>query len=140
MGMPAPAQIGMALSEVDTPALIIDLDSYEGNLRRMADAAKASGMRLRPHGKTHKSPIIGRHQIERGAVGLCCQKVAEAEVFVAAGIDDILISNEVVGAAKLERLARLARRARIGVCADNIECPRYRSGGRARGRQAFRDR
>ena len=121
MDTPAPAQAGMALSEVDTPALIIDLDSYEGNLRRMADAAKAAGMRLRPHGKTHKSPIIGRHQIERGAVGLCCQKVAEAEVFVAAGIDDVLVSNEVVGAAKLDRLARLARTARIGVCADNIE-------------------
>jgi 3-hydroxy-D-aspartate aldolase len=121
MGMPAPAQVGMALGEVDTPALIIDLDSYEGNLRRMADAAKMAGVRLRPHGKTHKSPIIGRHQIEGGAVGLCCQKVAEAEIFVAAGIDDVLVSNEVVGAGKLDRLARLARTARIGVCADNIE-------------------
>ena len=121
MGISAPAHIGMALSDVDTPSLIIDLDSYERNLRRMADAAKAAGMRLRPHGKTHKSPIIGRHQIERGAIGLCCQKVAEAEVFVAAGIDDILVSNEVVGASKLDRLARLARTARIGLCADNIE-------------------
>ena len=78
-------------------------------------------MRLRPHAKTHKSPGIAAKQIALGATGICCQKLAEAEVFVASGIGDVLITNEIVGAQKLERLARLGRQARIGVCADNAE-------------------
>src|SRR5262245_10147571 len=101
MSQPAPARPGMALDEVETPALIIDLDAYEANLQRMADVAAAAGVRLRPHAKTHKSPLIGQQQIALGAVGLCCQKVAEAEVMIAGGVGDILVSNEVVGAAKL---------------------------------------
>jgi D-serine deaminase-like pyridoxal phosphate-dependent protein len=111
----------MALKDVDTPALVIDLDAFERNLRRMADVAASAGVRLRPHAKTHKSPIIGLRQIAHGAVGLCCQKVSEAEILVAGGITDILVSNEVVGAAKLDRLASLARDARIAVCADDPE-------------------
>jgi D-serine deaminase-like pyridoxal phosphate-dependent protein len=110
----------MPLKDVDTPALLIDLDAFERNLKRMADAAASAGVRLRPHAKTHKSPVIGLRQIAHGAVGLCCQKVSEAEILVAGGITDILVSNEVVGAAKLDRLASLARDARIAVCADDV--------------------
>ncbi len=85
----------------------------------MAAAGRRLGVRLRPHAKTHKSPIIAAKQIARGAAGICCQKLAEAEVFVASGIGDVLITNEAVGARKLERLARLGRQARIGVLADS---------------------
>src|SRR5688572_17699166 len=113
-----PTEIGAAFSAVDTPALVIDLDAFERNLDAMAAAARKLGVRLRPHAKTHKSPIIAAAQIARGAVGVCCQKVAEAEVLVAGGVSDVLVSNEVVGARKLERLAQLARQARIGVCVD----------------------
>ncbi len=114
-----PATPGMAMAEIDTPALIIDLDAFERNLRRMADAAGKAGVRLRPHAKTHKSPVIGLKQMALGAVGLCCQKVSEAEAMVQGGIPDVLISNEVVGARKLDRLAALAHQARVMVAADN---------------------
>jgi 3-hydroxy-D-aspartate aldolase len=117
----APARPGMALREVDTPALIIDLDAFERNLRRMSEAVGKAGVRLRPHAKTHKSPIIARQQIALGAIGVCCQKVSEAEVMVQGGIGDVLVSNEVVGAGKLDRLAALARNARIAVCVDDID-------------------
>jgi D-serine deaminase-like pyridoxal phosphate-dependent protein len=113
------AQIGAPLSEIDTPALIIDLDAFERNLDTMAAAAARLGVRLRPHAKTHKSPIIAAKQIARGAVGMCCQKVGEAEILVAGGVSDVLVSNEVVGVRKLDRLAGLARHARISVCADD---------------------
>jgi len=118
MSLP-PTQIGAPLSEIDTPALIIDLDAFERNLDTMATAVGKLGVRLRPHAKTHKSPIIAAKQIARGAVGMCCQKVAEAEILVAGGVSDVLVSNEVVGLRKLERLASLARHARISVCVDN---------------------
>ena len=74
-----PAEIGMSLDEVDTPALIVDLDAFEHNLRRLADRVQGTGVRLRPHAKTHKCPVIALKQIELGAVGVCCQKVSEAE-------------------------------------------------------------
>jgi D-serine deaminase-like pyridoxal phosphate-dependent protein len=109
----------MALAQVDTPALVIDLDAFERNLRRMADFAARSGVRLRAHAKTHKSPVIAARQVALGAVGVCCQKVSEAEVMVEGGIGDVLVSNEVAGAAKLDRLAALAARATVGVCVDD---------------------
>ncbi len=115
-----PAAIGMPLAEVDTPALIVDLDAFEGNLRRLAQALPKDGrVKLRPHAKTHKSPDIARRQMALGAVGVCCQKVAEAEALVRGGVDDILVSNQVVGPTKLRRLAALAREARLGVCVDD---------------------
>ncbi|HWE20980.1 MAG TPA: DSD1 family PLP-dependent enzyme [Hyphomicrobiaceae bacterium] len=114
-----PAAPGMALAQVDTPALVIDLDAFDRNLQRMASFAARSGMRLRAHAKTHKSPIIAARQVALGAVGVCCQKVSEAEVMVEGGIGDVLVSNEVAGAAKLDRLAALARRATVGVCVDD---------------------
>lgn len=117
--LPAPATVGMSLERVDTPALLLDLDAFEYNLEHLARAAEATGMRLRPHAKSHKCPEIARRQMARGAVGVCCQKVSEAEVLVAGGIPDVLVTNEIVGAGKLERLARLARRAHVSVCADD---------------------
>lgn len=116
-----PAEVGAPFSEIDTPALIVDLDAFERNLDAMAAAVSKLGVRLRPHAKTHKSPLIAAQQIARGAVGVCCQKVAEAEILVAGGVTDVLITNEVVGARKLERLASLARHAHIGVCVDNSD-------------------
>ena len=117
--MKPPAEIGMRLEEVDTPALILDLDAFETNLRRLADAARGRA-RVRAHAKTHKCPEIARRQVAAGAVGVCCQKVSEAEAMVEGGIADVLVSNEIVGARKLERLAALAKRARIGVCVDDM--------------------
>jgi 3-hydroxy-D-aspartate aldolase len=117
----APARPGMALREVDTPALVIDLDAFERNLRRMSDTVAKTGVRLRPHSKTHKSSIIAHRQIALGAVGVCCQKVSEAEIMVRDGVGDVLVSNEVAGAGKLDRLAALARQARVAVCVDDIE-------------------
>jgi 3-hydroxy-D-aspartate aldolase len=119
MPQPAPAQPGMPLADVDTPALIVDLDAFERNLRTMADHVAKAGVKLRPHAKTHKSPIIGLKQMALGAVGLCCQKVSEAEAMVQGGIPDVYVSNEVVGARKLERLAGLARQARVMIAVDN---------------------
>src|SRR5947199_7182414 len=114
-----PAEIGMSLEEVDTPALIVDLDAFERNLRRLADRVQGAGVRLRPHAKTHKCPVIALKQIELGAVGVCCQKVSEAEAMVYGGVRDVLVTNEVVGRQKLRRLMGLAPTARIGVCADD---------------------
>jgi 3-hydroxy-D-aspartate aldolase len=119
MPLPPPAVPGMAFDAIDTPALVVDLDAFEHNLARMAEAAAAAGVRLRPHAKTHKSPVIARRQIALGAVGVCCQKVSEAEILADGGVDDILVSNQVAGARKLDRLAALARRARIAVCVDD---------------------
>jgi D-serine deaminase-like pyridoxal phosphate-dependent protein len=114
-----PARLGQRLEEVDTPALILDLDAFEGNLRRLNDALAGHKVRVRAHAKTHKCPEIALRQIAAGAVGVCCQKVSEAEAMVEGGVGDVLVSNEVVGAAKLARLARLARRARMGICVDH---------------------
>jgi D-serine deaminase-like pyridoxal phosphate-dependent protein len=113
------AQPGDPVSAIDTPALVLDLDAFERNVQRMADALRGSGVRLRAHAKSHKCPEIARRQVALGAAGICCQKVSEAAVFVEAGIADVLVTNEVVGAAKLQRLMALARRARIGVLVDH---------------------
>src|SRR5664279_1691229 len=103
-----PAKMGDRLADVDTPALIVDLDAFEGNIAAMAEAVRGKNMRLRPHAKSHKCPEIAKRQVAHGAIGICCQKVGEAEAFVAAGITDVLVTNEIVGERKLARLARLA--------------------------------
>jgi D-serine deaminase-like pyridoxal phosphate-dependent protein len=113
------ARPGDPVAAIDTPALLLDLEAFERNMERMAAALRGSGVRLRAHGKAHKCPEIARRQVARGAVGICCQKVSEAAVFVEAGIDDVLVTNEVIGEAKLMHLADLARKARIGVLADD---------------------
>jgi len=114
-----PATVGASIDEIDTPALVLDLDAFERNLATMASAVRGSGARLRPHAKSHKCPEIAKRQMKAGAIGICCQKVSEAEAFVDAGVRDVLVSNEVVGPAKVRRLAHLARRARIAVCVDD---------------------
>lgn len=113
------AVVGDHLDQIDTPALILDLDAFERNMKRLQDALSGTGVRLRPHAKSHKCPEIALRQIKAGAVGICCQKVSEAAVFVDAGVNDILITNEVVGDKKLAHVLDLAERARIGVLVDH---------------------
>jgi D-serine deaminase-like pyridoxal phosphate-dependent protein len=115
----APARIGMSVQDIETPALVVDLDILEDNIRAMATYVRENGIRLRPHGKAHKSPHIAAVQIANGAVGVCCQKVSEAETFVASGIGDVLITNEIVGRQKLKAVADLAQLAQIGICIDD---------------------
>ena len=125
-----PAEPGMPLAAVDTPALILDLDRLNRNIERMAELARQYGVALRPHAKSHKSGEIGRRQIDAGAVGLCCQKVSEAEAMVSSGIGDIFIANEAVGAGKLRRLAGPAGRAKITATVDSSRWrARLSSGG-----------
>lgn len=115
-----PAIPGMREDEIDTPALVIDLDAFEWNLDTMAAMLAPTGVKLRAHAKTHKSPVIARLQMARGAIGNCVQKVAEAEALAWGGIPDILVSNEVVGPPKLARLCALSRIAKVAVCADHV--------------------
>jgi 3-hydroxy-D-aspartate aldolase len=115
-----PAEPGMSIDEIDTPALIVDLDAFEANLDHMAALAAAAGVKLRPHAKTHKSPVIARMQMARGAVGQCVQKVAEAEILAWGGVSDILVSNEIVSPRKLARLAALAHFSKIAACVDDL--------------------
>lgn len=114
-----PARVGDSLAEIDTPALLLDMDAFERNIARLPAALEGRNVRVRAHAKTHKCPEIALRQIAAGAVGVCCQKVSEAEAMVDGGVRDVLVSNQVVGARKLERLARLAKRARIGICVDD---------------------
>ena len=115
----APAKVGDRVEDIDTPALVLELDAFERNLRTLADSVKGRPVRVRPHAKTHKCAEIAKRQLAHGAVGMCCQKVAEAEALVEGGITDVLVSNEVVGPLKIARLAALSQRAHIGVCVDH---------------------
>ncbi len=119
MQQPPPAEIGDDLADVDTPALLVDLDAFENNVAKMAAFVGDAGLRLRAHAKTHKCPEIAKRQIAAGAIGVCCQKVGEAEAMVAGGVGNVLVSNEIWGAKKLARLAALAKEATIGVCVDD---------------------
>jgi len=101
----------MTRDDVPTPALLLDLDRFERNLRRMAEHARRSGKHLRPHAKTHKSPEIARRQIAAGALGVACAKLGEAEVMARAGIRGLLITTEIVAPAALRRLTRLVSEA-----------------------------
>ncbi|HEY0295656.1 MAG TPA: DSD1 family PLP-dependent enzyme [Bordetella sp.] len=118
--LPPVARPGGPLSQVDTPSLVLDLDAFEANLRAMQDWADQHGVALRPHAKAHKCPQVTLRQLALGAKGICCQKVSEALPFLAAGVRDIHISNEVVGASKLALLAELAGHADASVCVDNL--------------------
>jgi D-serine deaminase-like pyridoxal phosphate-dependent protein len=110
----------MNISEIDTPALAVDLDIMERNLRRVADYSREHGLRLRPHTKTHKSPVIGRRQVALGAVGLTVAKVGEAEVMQAADPPDLLVAYPVLGRAKLNRLMQVAETTRVTVSLDSL--------------------
>src|SRR5205085_3574573 len=111
---------GMHVSELDTPALLIDLDILGKNLARVADYARANNLRLRPHTKTHKLPEIGRRQLASGAIGLAVAKVGEAEVMVASETPDLLVAYPVIGRSKLDRLADVARKTRVTVALDSV--------------------
>ncbi len=106
-------------TDLDTPAVLIDLDRVEANLKRGQDGADAAGLTLRPHIKTHKLPMFAKRQIELGARGINCQKLGEAEVMADAGISDILITFNIMGAGKLDRLAALHDRVTLSVVADS---------------------
>lgn len=123
VGYNVPASVGMNESDIQTPCLILDLDALERNVKKMGDYAKAHNMRHRSHGKMHKSVDVQQLQEEMGgAIGVCCQKVSEAEVFVRGGIKDVLVSNQVREPAKLERLANLPKMgSKITVCVDDID-------------------
>lgn len=122
VGFDVPALPGMDEADIQTPCLILDLDALERNIRKMGDYAAAHGMRHRAHGKMHKSVDVLKLQQELGgAVGVCCQKVSEAEVFARAGIKDILVSNQVRDPAKIDRLARMpSYGCRVIVCVDDV--------------------
>ncbi|WP_420859534.1 3-hydroxy-D-aspartate aldolase BhcC [Marivivens marinus] len=122
VGFDVPALPGMDEADIQTPCIVLDLDALERNIVKMGDYAKAHGMRHRVHGKMHKSVDVAKLQ-ERmgGAVGVCCQKVSEAEVFARGGIKDILVSNQVRDPLKVDRLARLPKLgARTIVCVDDV--------------------
>jgi D-serine deaminase-like pyridoxal phosphate-dependent protein len=110
-----------SVADIDTPAVLIDLDVVEANIRRLQQRLDAAGVANRPHIKTHKIPALAKLQIAAGAVGITCQKLGEAEVFADAGAaDDMLLSYNVIGDAKTERLAALIRRLkRMAVVLDN---------------------
>ena len=108
-------------SELDTPAVLIDIDRVEANLRRAQNYANAHGLRLRPHIKTHKLPRFARRAMELGAVGITVQKLGEAEVMADAGITEIFLPYNILGDAKLARLRALSERVHITVTADSAE-------------------
>ncbi len=114
------AVVGASVDQIDTPALVIDLDAMQRNLQAMANFAHAHQVLLRPHAKMHKSAAIAKLQMAAGAVGVCVQKVSEAEALVDAGVTDLYISNEVIAPHKLARLALLARRATLAVAVDSV--------------------
>jgi len=109
----------MHIDELDTPVPVVDLDIVEHNLAKMQAYCDSHGLALRPHIKTHKIPSFAHRQVELGAKGITCQKLGEAEVMIDAGLDDILISYPLVGAAKADRLAALSRRAKLRVGVDS---------------------
>lgn len=108
-------------SALDTPVLLVDLDQLERNIDKMAVLVREAGVKLRPHTKTHKTPEVARLQLDRGATGITVAKLGEAEVMAEAGCLDILIANEVIGEHKVERMARLSKKANLRSCVDSLE-------------------
>ncbi len=118
--------LGRPAADIDTPALVIDLDAMERNLARMAAFAAQHGVKLRPHAKMHKSAALAKLQMAHGAVGVCVQKTSEAEALAALGVNNIYISNEVVSPFKLKRVAALARElqalgGQLAIAVDSAE-------------------
>ena len=109
----------MNVADLETPALIVDLDVMERNLNRAAHYAREHDLRLRPHAKTHKSPALGRQQLDLGAAGLTVAKVSEAEVMLASGTPDLLVAYPVIGRKKLDRLMQVAARTKVTVSLDS---------------------
>jgi len=121
------------LHEIDTPALLLDLDVMERNLAKMARFFGVGPTRLRPHYKNHKCPVLARRQKDAGATGMTCATLAEAEVLVSNGITDILISSELAGDLKIGRFVELARQADVKAVVDNARAvAAIRSGGKGK--------
>jgi len=132
VGYDVPAVPGMDAVDIQTPCLVVDLDALERNVKKMGDLCREMGVRHRAHGKMHKSvDVLKLQETLGGSVGVCCQKVSEAEVFVRGGVKDVMVSNQVRDLAKIDRLARLPKLgARILVCVDDPENVARRSGSR----------
>jgi len=118
--------VGQSVNAIDTPALVVDLDAMKRNLARMAEFARKHDVRWRPHAKMHKSVAIAKLQMQAGAVGVCVQKTAEAEAMVGGGVYNVYITNEVVAAWKLARVAALAHQVaaeggQLAIAVDSVE-------------------
>ncbi|WP_299888142.1 D-TA family PLP-dependent enzyme [uncultured Ruegeria sp.] len=112
----------MIFPDIDTPAVLVDLDIAEANIDRFQGYCAKHGLSVRPHIKTHKLPMLARRQLEAGAIGITCQKISEAEAMIAeGGIDDVLITFNIFGKAKLARLRALSEKVRLSVVADNTD-------------------
>ncbi len=130
--------VGRSLWELETPALMVDVGIMEANMDKMMAFLKqcAAGVGIRPHAKTHKTPEIAKAQMGRGALGICCAKVGEAEAMALGGLSDILIANQIVGDGKISRLAALSKRIDLKVAVDSernlrdISRESQRQGGR----------
>jgi len=109
----------LTIDDIDTPAVLIDVDRANANIAKAQAHADAIGVKLRPHIKTHKLPYWGKRQLEAGAVGITCQKIGEAEIFADAGFDDVFLPYNILGAAKLARLLSLHGRIKLSVTVDN---------------------
>ena len=111
--------VGRKKNELDTPALLVDLDVMDANIGLIAGTCRQHGVGWRPHSKAHKTPEIAHRQIAAGAIGVTCAKLGEAEVMADAGITDILIANQIVGREKIARLVALRGRADVMVAVDD---------------------
>ena len=127
--MPDSTLAGRPKANVDTPALLLDIEAVEENVARMAALFKGRPCALRPHVKTHKLPLIAHKQIAAGGNGITCAKISEAQIFLEHGIGDILIANQIVGPVKISRLANLARHGRLTVAVDNEQNAKDLSAG-----------
>lgn len=114
-------EIGCGKDQLDTPALCIDLDAMEDNVRTMVEVCREHRIAWRPHSKCHKSPAIARQLVAAGAIGVTCAKLGEAEVMAAGGVTDLLIANQIVGPLKVARLVELRRSADPIVCVDHLD-------------------
>ncbi|HEX6730725.1 MAG TPA: alanine racemase, partial [Pyrinomonadaceae bacterium] len=114
----------MLVSDLETPAIVVDLDVTERNLSRMADYCRSKNLSLRPHTKSHKIPELAKQQLAHGARGITVAKIGEAEVMLNSGITDILIAYPIFGRGKAEKLAELATRADITVALDSLDVAR----------------
>jgi D-serine deaminase-like pyridoxal phosphate-dependent protein len=113
--------IGKTVNEIETPALIVDLDIMERNMDKMMRFLSKGTVGIRPHAKTHKTPPIARMQVEKGAIGITCATIGEAEVLVDGGIKDVLVTNRIVGTGKVRRATSLAKKATLRVSVDSME-------------------
>ena len=126
-------RLGMKVTDLPTPSLLMDLDAMESNLLRMAAFFRGSGAKLRPHFKAHQVVSLGKRQLQSGAIGMTCAHLDHAEALVQEGIDNILIANEVAGASKIQHFVDLSRRVPVIVAVDNPRLYRTWRGGRLNG-------